>query len=64
MASVVDTTAPLAVDIRVGAKKIGVSQTTMRRLVREQLIRSVRAGRKILIPETAIAAFLSGESAA
>lgn len=64
MASTIDDTAPLAVTLPIAARKLGISQSHIRRLVKSRAIRTVRAGRLIIFPIAAIDDFLAGKSAA
>jgi excisionase family DNA binding protein len=53
---------PLLVSVRRAAPKIGVGRDTAYQLVREGRLRSVRIGRRILIPVAECAAFVERES--
>ena len=55
-------TANAAIRLPELAERLGVCRRTAYTLVSTGVIRSVRAGACILIPETAIAAFLAGDA--
>lgn len=55
-------TEPLLVGPRGAAAEIGIGRDACYRLVREGRLRSVRIGRKVLIPRTELAAFVEREA--
>lgn len=51
---------PLALTIKQVAKLLGVSRNTAYRLVRSKKLRSIRVGRQIRIPRSALEMYLNG----
>lgn len=53
---------PLLLSVRQAAAELGCGRDACYRLVREGRLRSVRVGRKVLIPRTELAAFVERET--
>lgn len=54
------TIEPLAVNLREGAKTLGIGRDSMLELIHSGRVRHVRVGKRIVIPVTALQAFLEG----
>jgi excisionase family DNA binding protein len=54
----------LLVSVREAAQRLGLGRDTTYALVREGRLRSVRVGRKVLVPRTELASFCERETEA
>ena len=57
----IDSSSRMAISVQETAKRLGVSRQTMYTHLRQGRIRSVKLGRKTLIPVTELASFLAGK---
>ena len=48
--------------VQEAAKRLGVSRSTAWRMVQSGELRSVRAGKRVIVPESAINEYLAGNS--
>ncbi len=55
-----DEKLPLALTVKEVAKLLGVSRNTLYRLVRSKKLRSIRVGRQIRVPRSALEEYLNG----
>lgn len=55
-----DEKLPLALTVKEVAKLLGISRNTAYRLIRSKRLRSIRVGRQIRVPRSALEDYLNG----